>query len=243
MTNLNSGYDSFEQHIGKLSLDDHIEEGFSDRTPYFTLVAQMLVERFHPQSALDIMCGWGNLVSAFRREGVEAYGVDISEWAIAHTSETVRGRLRVVDCERDVLPFPDDSFDLVTCNDGMEHLHTPEHIILEIKRVLKPGGVMFAAIPTPPFESKLWQIVSKNKTHVSLHSKSTWIKIFEKQGFEYTGDFRDLIRKGVPLRERPFWLGRLLLRLGPLGRWFWLQLAPYLAGRIYSKSPRSFSFL
>ncbi len=200
MTNMNSGYESFKRQIGKLQSDDQVEEAHSGRYPYFKLVASMLIERFHPQSTLDIMCGLGNLVYAFRESGVDAYGIDISEWAVSHAIMTVQSYLRQADCEQDILPFPNDSFDLVTCNDGMEHLHTPEHIILEIKRVLKPGGVMFAAIPTPPFESSLWHFVSKNPTHVSLHSKSTWIKLFKQHGFEYIGNFHELVRKGARLR-------------------------------------------
>jgi SAM-dependent methyltransferase len=38
------------------------------------------------------------------------------------------------------LPFPENKFDAILCTEVLEHLHTPEKAIAEMKRVLKPGG-------------------------------------------------------------------------------------------------------
>jgi SAM-dependent methyltransferase len=45
------------------------------------------------------------------------------------------------------LPFPDESFDSVLCNQVLEHVFTPEDFLSEIRRVLKPGGKLLLTVP------------------------------------------------------------------------------------------------
>jgi ubiquinone/menaquinone biosynthesis C-methylase UbiE len=45
------------------------------------------------------------------------------------------------------LPFPDGSFDLVTCNMVVEHLPDPSRTFRELGRVLRPGGVLLVHTP------------------------------------------------------------------------------------------------
>lgn len=45
------------------------------------------------------------------------------------------------------IPWPDNSFDVVVSNNVFEHLEHPEVVLTEIKRVLKPGGMILAKTP------------------------------------------------------------------------------------------------
>jgi len=45
------------------------------------------------------------------------------------------------------LPFGDQSFDYVTCLEGLEHIENPQQAMREFARVLKPGGHLFVSVP------------------------------------------------------------------------------------------------
>ena len=53
-------------------------------------IASHIKENYHPQTVLDAGCAMGLLVAALRDLGVEAYGVDLSEYAISKVREDVR---------------------------------------------------------------------------------------------------------------------------------------------------------
>jgi SAM-dependent methyltransferase len=52
-------------------------------------------------------------------------------------------QLQVLQMDATDLQFPDDHFDVVTSRAVFEHLPDPEAVVSEVRRVLKPGGVMF----------------------------------------------------------------------------------------------------
>jgi len=46
-----------------------------------------------------------------------------------------------------VIPFSDGHFDVVLATEVFEHIHDPGHALIEIRRVLKPGGLIFFTVP------------------------------------------------------------------------------------------------
>jgi demethylmenaquinone methyltransferase / 2-methoxy-6-polyprenyl-1,4-benzoquinol methylase len=95
---------------------------------------------------LDLCCGTGDLAFAFRRdapEGAEITGCDFApEMLIRARAKSAASDAGVEFVEADALslPFDDDSFDLVSCAFGLRNLANYERGLLEILRVLKPGG-------------------------------------------------------------------------------------------------------
>lgn len=89
---------------------------------------------------LDIACGAGMLAGQ-APEGAKVFGIDRDSAAAAHV------RVRCAVASATELPFPHASFDAVHCAHLIEHLHSPERLVREIRRVLRPGGL--AMILTP----------------------------------------------------------------------------------------------
>ena len=170
----------------------------------FSELAGHLKRRFNPKSVLDVGCSIGVLVKAFRDLGMDAYGVDYSEYALSHAPEDVKARLKRVAVDKEKLPFKDGSFDLVTMLELLEHLQDHRHLIGEVSRVMKKGGTVFV---TTPFD-----LSPEEPSHINIHPRKFWIKEFESFGFEYA---RDVTYSFPPVLGS----SKSLLKAGILGRW------------------------
>jgi SAM-dependent methyltransferase len=97
------------------------------------------------ERALDLGCGDGRLSGEL--DAAELTAADVSAVAL----ERARARLpdaRLVELEPDAaLPFEDGAFDLVVCAETIEHVRDVQLLLSEIRRVLRPGGVL--ALTTP----------------------------------------------------------------------------------------------
>ena len=91
-------------------------------------------------------CGEGKLVEFALRKGAVAWGIDLSGEAIAKAQARARsGHFLVGNGEN--LPFPDESFDIVTCIGSLEHFLDPASGVREIQRVLRPSGRACILLP------------------------------------------------------------------------------------------------
>jgi demethylmenaquinone methyltransferase / 2-methoxy-6-polyprenyl-1,4-benzoquinol methylase len=93
---------------------------------------------------LDLACGTGDLLIALEREaGRSLLGSDFCHPMLTGArSKLERGRLRSVLVESDALslPFPDASLDLITIAFGYRNLANYRAGLIEMRRVLRPGG-------------------------------------------------------------------------------------------------------
>jgi len=81
---------------------------------------------------LDLGCGDGSFTRVCQKRGINAVGIDIKDG---------------VNFEFDVLPYSENSFDVVFMYALIEHLHDPSNILREIKRVLTAKGVVVVITP------------------------------------------------------------------------------------------------
>lgn len=94
---------------------------------------------------LDIGCGSGEITFEVKKMGFNVIGIDFSENAIKLTkSKGIESYTQDLDKG---LPFENDRFDIILAGDVMEHVFDPIFVFKEIKRVLKPKGILFATIP------------------------------------------------------------------------------------------------
>lgn len=104
-------------------------------------IAEQIRERSY-ESLLDVGCGTGFLIDLLTKQKPARYcGVDLSDEMIrVARNKQIEGAEFVVS-SADRLPYPDGSFDVVTCSQSFHHYPYPEQAMREAKRVLKPGGL------------------------------------------------------------------------------------------------------
>lgn len=96
------------------------------------------------KNVLDVGCGAGFLSNAIAKAGHTVSGIDMSEESLAIAKkydETKKVNYQIANAYE--LPFEDESFDVVSAMDFLEHVEEPARVIKEVSRVLKPGGVFF----------------------------------------------------------------------------------------------------
>jgi len=104
-----------------------------------------LVREYPMCNLLDIGCGWeAKLLHELEPYVACGVGVDFK------APEIHAGKLSTVSAVlEDQLPFDDESFDVVTMLAVLEHLSHPKEIVVEMERVLRPGGAVVLTVPSP----------------------------------------------------------------------------------------------
>lgn len=99
---------------------------------------------------LDAGCGAGALAAALRAEGAIVSGFDLSPGMVALARERLGDDtdLRVADLG-EPLPYDDDSFDVVACSLALHYLADWAGPLVELRRVLRPGGRLVVSVPHP----------------------------------------------------------------------------------------------
>jgi ubiquinone/menaquinone biosynthesis C-methylase UbiE len=134
---------------------------------------------------LDIGCAKGFLVHELLVLHKDAYGIDISDYAVRNCHPSVVGRIHLGNCVE--LPFPDNSFHAVTAINVVHNLERDECIqaIKEIQRV--SGGRAYIQVDSyrnMEERRKFLAWVLTAKTHLW---PGEWQALFSEAG--YTGDF------------------------------------------------------
>jgi len=140
---------------------------------FFDNIADRIVKELEPKSVLDAGCAYGFLVEALRNRGVEAWGIDISEYAISNVHESIKDYCRVGSI---VEPF-DRRYDLIVNIEVLEHMQKDEAIKAIENFCLSSDRVLFSSTP---FDYK-------EATHINVQVPEYWSREFSKYSF-----YRDL---------------------------------------------------
>lgn len=106
-------------------------------------------------TVLDVGSGaghWSRVLASMLTEEATLVGVDREQrWVQAATDRAAAAglgeRFRYQQASGDALPFPDDTFDLVTCQTVLIHCPDPRAVLAEMLRVTRPGGRVLVAEP------------------------------------------------------------------------------------------------
>ena len=127
---------------------------------------------------LDVGCGTGANLLLLSKYG-DAEGVDVSDDALAFCRE--RGLDQVTKGAGEELPHADETFDLVTAFDVVEHMDDDLAGLREMYRVLRPGGRALLFVPTFMF---LWGLQDDVSNHRRRYRLSELRRVLEQAGFE-----------------------------------------------------------
>ena len=109
------------------------------------------------KDVLDIACGEGYGSAMLARRARSVTGVDIAPDAITHAKSEYRAipNLEFIVGDAARIPLPDDSMDVVVSFETIEHHDSHEEMISEIRRVLRPDGILVISSPNRVVYSEL----------------------------------------------------------------------------------------
>ncbi|MDQ4090297.1 MAG: class I SAM-dependent methyltransferase [Actinomycetota bacterium] len=95
------------------------------------------------------------------------------------------------------LPFPDGSFDIVLCDNVVDHAHDPPGIVRETARVLAPGGVLYFTVNVhhPIYALAAWMHAAANDAGLRLE-----VGPFADHTVHLTPAGAQRLFRGLPLR-------------------------------------------
>jgi len=142
---------------------------------FFDSIAGRIVMDIRPATVFDAGCAMGFLVEALRQRGIEAWGVDISEYAIQNVHPDLRSYCRVASVTE---PLARD-YDLIVCIEVLEHLdaRAAEQAIENFCR--HSGRVLFSSTPHDYEEA----------THFNVQPPEYWAEGFARHGLFHDVDF------------------------------------------------------
>ncbi len=108
----------------------------------------------HGLDVLDVACGEGYGAALLAQVARSVLGVDVEQAAIAHAERSFAAPgLRFRQGQATALPLEDASVDAVVSFETIEHFAAHEDFLREIRRVMRPGGLLIASSPDRDFYS------------------------------------------------------------------------------------------
>jgi SAM-dependent methyltransferase len=155
---------------------------------------------------LDAACGMAYGTRILAEAGAsEVVGIDLNEEVVAEVRATAAPNMTFDVGDLRQLPYGEDEFDLITCFEAIEHVPDPDAVLDELRRVLRPGGVVALSTPNRdvyspgnPFHlreltpNELEAELTQRFRSVVLRRQHTWVAsgIFGDESFEAGGNRR-----------------------------------------------------
>lgn len=173
----------------------------------FDAIAERIIREISPGSVMDAGCAMGLLVGALRKRGVQAYGVDISEYSIGMVPSEFQAYCQIGSVTE---PFAQ-RFDLIVSIEVLEHMSSVDSEKAVANFCQYSDDILFSSTP---FDYK-------EATHFNVQPPEYWAELFARHGFYRDVDFDATFitpwavrfrRRNEPLQrlirdyERKFWL-------------------------------------
>jgi SAM-dependent methyltransferase len=132
---------------------------------------------------LEVGFGKGSLLKKLNHDnGPNLYGIDCSQNNFRHVlyNYKVKANIAIADISKENFQYPDGHFDIVIMLEVLEHIMSPLHAMLEIKRVLKADGTFIFSWP----EERMISGIGKEENQMNRKYENGF------HAFPYPGLFR-----------------------------------------------------
>jgi 2-polyprenyl-3-methyl-5-hydroxy-6-metoxy-1,4-benzoquinol methylase len=152
---------------------------------------------------LEIGSGFGYFVQYANSTGHHATGTEVTKAYAEMSSESLNGRIIHVERGRYTDHFERASFDLIYMEHVFEHLLHPEATLSQIRQLLRPGGVLFLAVPNMDslcsrVQGQHWAWAAP-PDHLYFYNQANLSLLLEKHGFSVTESFaKDYYHRSIP---------------------------------------------
>ena len=121
-----------------------------------------------PTRVLDAGCAMGLLVEALVERGMDAHGIDISDYAIGQAAAAIADRVRVGSLTTPL----EGRYDLIVCIEVLEHMPAEDARVALANLCAHSDDILFSSSPTDFTET----------THVNVQPPEAWAEAFARQG-------------------------------------------------------------
>jgi SAM-dependent methyltransferase len=142
---------------------------------FFDGIASRIVRDIAPESVLDVGCAMGFLVEALRDRGVDARGMDISEYAIGKVREDIKDYCWVGSIAKPL----EDTYDLIVTIETFEHLSSHDADIAVQNIVNSSNDILFSSSASDYNEP----------THKNVQPPDYWAELFARHEYFHDIDY------------------------------------------------------
>ncbi len=155
---------------------------------------------------LDAGCGLGYGAAVLHEAGAESVvGVDISLAAIELAASAVPSDVELRQGDLSALDLPDDTFDLVVCFEVLEHIEDGAAVLDELRRVLRPEGVLVVSSPNrreyPPGNPFHVHEYTPEELRAALDQRFAFVRLARQQSWAASAIVDDEALEDASLRD------------------------------------------
>jgi 2-polyprenyl-3-methyl-5-hydroxy-6-metoxy-1,4-benzoquinol methylase len=182
------------------------------------------------ERVLELGCAEGAFAATVKdRTGAEVWGIEFNA-QVAERARAILDHVLVGDADERIAEIPDSYFDVVICNDVLEHLIDPIRTLMNLRRKLRSEGVIVASIPNIRYSRALSKVVLRkdfpkddegifDRTHLHFFTRKSIVRTFEQAGFTLSRI------EGINAHYGPLALLLTILSMGYFADTFYQQYA------------------
>lgn len=151
--------------------------------------ASRFIKKAHTLLDIGTGCGYGVHYLDSALNSNLSIGIDVSNTALKYANKRYKGEQRCfIQSSATHLPFRNESFDLITCLEVIEHTHSPSMVLKEIHRTLKKKGKLVISTPNRYTVGSVLRRKSKNEPprnpfHAREYSIPEFRELLERERF------------------------------------------------------------